>query len=257
MKINILGYGQMAKQIAALFYLGGHDITLWNHAGVEEKEFSRHVKLINRTLLSEKQGTFRVVSSLDMLEDNLTIESVIEDVSVKRDLYNALKGTLTRGYFTNSSSYSPSEISPEVGGLHFYNPITMNIIEVYQPESTVSPDLPELVDFLEDIEFTIIPVKGNRGYIGNYILFHEISSALKLMERYGYTAESVSKVYEKLYDGRNIFTIVDLIGVDVVYQILINLKERDDSIYLPDCLHKALSLNILGRKNKTTIRTLF
>ena len=254
MDINILGYGLMAKQIAAVLYLGGHNIFIWNHKPFDEKELSKQVKLINRSLGSDKIGSFNVVNSLEEISDNLTIESIVEGIEAKISVYEKVRQRITKGYFTNSSSYSPAEIGDDVGGLHFFNPITMKFVEIYESEQAPNNEIELLISSLEAFEFSVVRVKPNRGYIGNYILFHEISSALKLIEKYNYEVTTVSRIYDRLYNGRDIFNIIDLIGIDVVYKILQNLKEEDDSIYLPNCLKEALSKNILGKKNKTSLR---
>lgn len=246
----------MAKQIAALLYLCGHNINIWNHTPFDEKEVFKQVKLINRNLGSDKIGCFNVVSSLDELPDSLTIESIVEDIGVKISIYEKVRISNTKGYFTNTSSYSPGEIGCDVGGLHFFNPITLKFVELYEPAQVPKNELALLIESLELLDFSIVRVKGNRGYIANYILFREISSALKLLETYNYNIGDVSNIYAKLYNDHDIFQIIDVIGIDVVYKILQNLKEVDDSVYLPNCLIEALAANVLGKKNKTTLRAI-
>lgn len=241
----------MGQQISALFYLGGFDVHVWNKSGVNEKSFQRQVKLLRRAIPSVNEGTFTTCSDLSGLSDSITIESVIEDLSIKKEIYEFRKDN-NSPYFTNSSSYSPNEIGGEVNGFHFFNPISLRLVELYVNEATKRIIHP-LISYLEEIGFTIVDVNDNRGYIGNYILFHEISSALKLIEKFDYEASSINSVYNKLYGGRNIFTIVDIIGVDVVHSILVNLKEHDSSIYIPTSLQLALDKDILGKKNKTSI----
>lgn len=253
MHINILGYGLMAKQIAALFYIGGYKVSIWNHKKVEPTEVERQIRLLKRSFTATIDGEISFVDALEDLGDHLTIESVIEDIDVKRGLYNKLNGTITKGYYTNTSSYSPDEIGSDVKGLHFFNPIVLKFIELYETGSAHNKIDNELL-YLKSLGFEVVSVKNNRGYIGNFILFHEISSALKLVEKYNYTVESINLFYNKLYDGRDIFAIVDIIGIDVVYCIIVNMKEQDDSLYLPKCLTTAIQNNILGKKNKTSIK---
>jgi len=255
MNINILGFGLMAKQIAALLYLLGHNITIWNHKTVNLELLEKTIKLVNRVVKSNNLGSINVCDKIIHLNDNLTIEAVVEDIDIKRELHQKLINIVSTGnYFTNSSSYSPNEIDESVGGMHFYNPIyAINMVELYCPIK--SSAIFEVESSLLGAQFEIIYVKSNRGYVGNYILFHEISSALKLIEKHGYTIETISKVYNQLYAGRDIFTVIDLIGIDIVHKIIENLKVNDDSIYLPQCLQKAIELNILGKKNKSTIKS--
>src|ERR1044071_5453831 len=103
MIINVLGYGIMAKQIGALFYLGGHNVVFWNHKAIALEEMNKQVKLLKRFFEQTKEGEFSVALTLNELDNHLTIESVVEEISVKRALYNALREKITRGYFTNTS----------------------------------------------------------------------------------------------------------------------------------------------------------
>ena len=253
MQINILGYGLMAKQIAALFYLGGYKVSIWNHKKVEPADVEKQIRLLKRSFTATTDGEIVFADALEDLGDHLTIESVIEVIDVKRELYNKLNGTITKGYYTNTSSYSPDEIGSEVNGLHFFNPIALKFVEFYEAGSA-HDDISTVLSYLNSLGFEVVSVKNNRGYIGNFILFHEISSALKLVEKYNYTVESINVFYKKLYDGRDIFAIVDIIGIDVVRAIIVNIKAQDDSLYLPKCLTTAIEHNILGKKNKTSIK---
>jgi 3-hydroxyacyl-CoA dehydrogenase len=256
MTVNVLGYGVMARQIAALFYLGGFNVVIWNHRQVQEGEFSRHINLLKRYINAEgAEGTIKFTYDLDKLEEAVTIECIIEDLKEKKKLYAALSKKNARPYFTNSSSYSPQEIGEQVNGFHFFNPVTTKLVELFTRDKSVIEQIRPLITFLEGIGFEVIPVHHNRGYIGNFILFHEISSLFKLIEKHGYSAESTMRVYNKIYNNsHDVFTVIDHIGIDVVYKILINLREMDESFYVPSCLKTALEKNVLGKKNKTSIR---
>ena len=251
-QVNVLGYGLMGKQIAALFYLGGFNVTIWNHREVDEKDLVRQIKLLRRSIDDVEEGMYNIINDINLLPDAITIESLAENIELKKAVYKKCEH-FKAPYFTNSSSYSPLEIGDNVNGFHFFNPISLKLVELYWEDSAISDQVVALTDFLKKTGFDVVKVGSNRGYLGNYILFNEISSALKLIEKLNYSTEQVNSIYEKLYGGRNIFNIVDLIGVDTSYQILKNLKESDNSIYLPECFEAALAKNILGRKNKTSI----
>ncbi len=255
MNINVLGYGIMGKQIAAFLYLGGFNVYIWNHKEVNEKDVQRQIRVLKRNLDSGNEGSINFCYELDQLPKATTIESVVEDLDSKKEIFNYFKQSDSL-YFTNSSSFSPSEIGEGVCGFHFFNPIGLKLIEMYVADGKDLDGFKPVMDFIRESGFDIVKVNDNRGYIGNYILFNEISSALKLIEKFGYGVNQINTVYSKLYDGRDIFTIIDLIGVDVVLKILTNLKEVDQTIYLPDVLQVAIDNNILGKKNKTSIKSL-
>lgn len=253
MQINILGYGLMGKQISALLCLGGFNINIWNHSMVNEADLARHIKLLKRSITNNiQEGKITFYKNIEDLPDATTIESVVEDLSIKQKLYKIFEKN-KHSYFTNSSSFSPEEIGKNVNSIHFFNPINLKLIELFFHNENQKLEVYPILSYLEKLDFEIVEVNSNRGYIGNYILFHEISSALKLIEKFEYSYKDVNLVYRKLYGGRNIFSIIDVVGIDVVYKILKNLKEIDETIYLPYSLHNALQAGAYGKKNKTSI----
>ena len=253
MIINILGNGLMGKQISALMYLGGFEVHIWNHKEVVVKDVLRQVKLLKRSFNTGLEGKIIIHKDLNDMPDAVTIESVVEDLEVKREFYKKFESS-GMPYFTNSSSFAPSEVGEKVNGFHFFNPISLKLLEMYLNSNLSIKSVKPIIDYLERLEFEVVSVNDNRGYIGNYVLFSEISSALKLIEKFDYGVNQINKVYSKLYEGRDIFSIIDLIGIDIVFKILTNLKEDDSTIYMPLSLKLALDKDILGRKNKTSIR---
>lgn len=252
--VNVLGYGVMGKQIIALLYLGGFEVNIWNQVPMNESELTRQIMLISRSIAASAQGKISYHYNLSDLPEAITIEAVIEDLEIKQNLYRQISKRLKSAYFTNSSSFAPSEIGRDVNALHFFNPITLGLVELYLSQEQIEQQIQPILDMLKNFKFEIVRIFSHRGYIGNYLLFREIANFLKLVEKYNYPVETALKVYAKLYENRNIISIIDLVGIDVSYKILVNLKEEDDTVYLPECLKAALEKNILGRKNKTSVR---
>ena len=250
MDINIIGFGLMGKQIASLLYLSSCNVHIHTQNDNANSLFDRQVKLLKRSMDEFSEGSVKFYSDISDMPNVATIESVVEDIDVKRSIYKKVRRTNNCDYYTNTSSYSPDEISEDVQGLHFFNPISLGLVEV-----SVSDIESSLIEKIKGLGFEVVSVNKNRGYIGNYILFHEISSALKLVEKFNYSVEKINQVYSKLYAKRDIFFIIDIIGVDVVFKILTNLKEDDETIYMPSLLTTALEKGVLGKKNKTSIKS--
>ena len=255
-KINIVGVGIMGRQIASLFVLCGWDVKILYHNNTYEEEINKGLRIIKRKLGIEKdQGTLSFTQKVEELYETATVETILEDLEKKKQIHHAVKRQFPdQLYFSNTSSYSPEDIGSDVNGLHFYNPIYLGLVEMYFVSEEAKEKSKEITETLEVLKISSVLVNPNRGYIGNYILFSEISSALKLIEKHNYTVDQVNLVYSKLYSGRNIFSIIDLIGIDVVNKIIVNLNEEDHTIYLPKCLSEALKRDILGRKNSTSIK---
>lgn len=89
MRINILGYGTMGRQITALLRLLGYDITVWSRCIGDEfnKESDRALKLARRMLMLQEEvgtGEIEFTGELAMLEIGCTIEALVEDINYKK-----------------------------------------------------------------------------------------------------------------------------------------------------------------------------
>lgn len=255
MNVNILGFGVMARQIACLFYLGGFDVNIWNRRVIDISVLDNQVKAMRifLSLKDQSSGHFQFVSSLSDLPDAFTIETVAEDLSLKRDIFCKVKDLLSKGFYTNSSSYSPWEIGEGVGGLHFFNPIQLRFIEYCEPRNGRTGAARLVLEYLTHRNFEIYHVHANRGYAANFLIFREISNVLKLIEQHRYDVDTLRLLYGKIYGDRNIFDTIDIIGIDTAEKILSSLREEDPSLYVPQVLEKAMKRGILGRKNGTSI----
>lgn len=249
--INVLGYGLMGKQIVSLFYLLGYHVNVWSTTTPNLSLLSTIIDK-HKSIFSEGVGEIVVFQNIDNLPNNITIEALVEDLDIKKNIFVELKKHISKSLFTNSSSFTPSEISSGIGLLHFFNPIKMKLVE-YIP---VSQDIEES-QIIEDLRlngFLIMPVQNNRCFLGNFILFHEFSTFFKLVEKYNYSYNNIEHMINKLYGQRDLLKIIDIIGVDVVNKIMQNIREVEDEFYVSKLLIKAECNAILGYKNNTSIK---
>jgi len=247
MSVNVLGCGIMGQQIAGLLAAGGFDVHVYARSELSEATLARKVKLVQRQLgLKDRPvGAMRVVHSIDELPDSLTIESITEDLGAKQSLYREFR-----------KSHKPARNCRRRTRSAFFNPIGMRLVELHLSAPERDATLERLLQFFGDSEFVIVNVEDNRGYIGNYLLFTAIANMLKLLERFKYSFAEIEKVYAKLFPGQDLVAIIDIVGVDTTLHIIHNLRQHDDSIYLPQTLLAAHEQNILGKKNGTTFRSL-
>jgi 3-hydroxybutyryl-CoA dehydrogenase len=262
-QVNLLGFGTMGRQIAACLDCLGYQVTVWIRGNSEDslKRYGLDRRIFVKKMspfMPREGGGVRFVSALADLKPALTLEVLAEELSLKRQAVSGLSYTVREAdIFTNSSSYRPSEISDGMQGLHFFNPLhTLKFVETTCDPSSLRTDSPALFEDLRSIGFETIRAESNRGYIGNYILFREIGSALKLADDHGYRTQTIDAVMLKMGRSTSLFDIIDLVGTDITRRILINLKEEDASVYLSPRLDAAVKGGILGRKNNTSIRSI-
>ncbi|MEI6513508.1 MAG: 3-hydroxyacyl-CoA dehydrogenase NAD-binding domain-containing protein [bacterium] len=259
--VNILGFGVMGRQVAALLQSIGYDVTVWSRHIDDDKSqlFCRDIKRIDKYFPNKAKGKGHIcyVNNIELLMPALTFEVLVEDVDVKRRVIESLVYDVgDQGILTNTSSYSPSEIHCCAVGLHFFNPIyLLRFAELscttFEPVLSIRC----LVESLcSELNVEIVHVRGNRGYIGNYLLFQDVANAFKLLEKYRYDTKTIDKVLNHMGRSISLFDIVDLVGVDVTRQIIRNLSKEDPSIFYPPVLDRAIARGVLGKKNRTSIR---
>lgn len=259
MRANILGFGVMGRQISGLLQILGYEVFAWSRQMTSEKQriYEKDLKLLRRTLsVKDILGSVVYVEDINQLEPCTTIEVLCENLGIKTSVLTHLRYGFDKvDLFTNTSSYSPKEISPLAHGLHFLNPIyALKFAEVTFDFSELKTEGQQFMRDLQSLGFALTRVTDNRGYIGNYVLFHEISAALRLVELYGYKSRTIDQVLSHMGRPISLFDIVDLVGIDVTKSIINNLREVDPSIYLSALLDEAIKKNVFGRKNRTSIR---
>ncbi len=254
-KINILGIGTMGSQISGLLAILGYEVTAWNRGSLEDKQKKTHrARRMLARKISDAGGIIHYTDNLQSLSSTLTLEILEEDLDTKKQIVEQLPyDPAVYGLYSNTSSYRPREIHPAAGGLHFFNPIqALRLVEHLAPAKPTKAG-EYLRQQLAENDFTLVEAKENRGYVGNFLLFAEISATLKLVDTYGYTTTVIDQVTNSIGRDASIFSIIDLIGIDTTKRILDNLHEDDPSIYVSPTLDKAMAKNIYGRKNGTSI----
>jgi 3-hydroxyacyl-CoA dehydrogenase len=258
--INILGAGTMGSQLIALFSVLGFTVNYWNKSYSEPliKRIKTQVKFFEKNFQKQENGAINFIQNLDQMSGDITIEALVENVNVKKDVIAKLNFTPSEfPFFTNSSSFLPTEIHPEIQSLHFFNPIySIRLVETTCSDIDQHNKFNIIFSELRNLNFSIAEVKNNRGFVGNYMLFREISNLLYLIEKYHYSIKTIEAVQSSLGQPHSLISIIDHVGVDVTKAILDNLHEEDSSVFVPNILDIAIKKGILGRKNKTTIMSL-
>ena len=250
MKINILGSGYMGKQIASLFTIIGFEVFIWhNQKEVNlEDNLNYEVKKLEKVLKLENTGKINIIDQIDKLKENLTIETVKEDINIKKKVINNLK--YKRNIFSNTSSLKLSDIGENVNGFHFMNPISMRYIEICERNDYSKDDLYFILEKLKNISYQIVNVQDSPGFLINKIIFKDISYFFYLIEKDNFDKQDILDIYKNKLNKNDPIRLINVIGVDTSLAILKNLNNHDKSFYVPQILEQAISKNILGFKNK-------
>lgn len=255
MIINVIGSGYMGKQITSLLSIIGFDVLIWQKKdGDLELNLNKEIRKLERVLNAKSKGSFKIVNDLSKLENHITIETVVEDLNIKKEIFNSLK--FKENLFSNTSSIKLSDIKKNINGFHFMNPISIKIIELCKVGDYNEKELNILLEELKNISFEIINVTDSPGYIINKIIFKDISFFFYLLEVKKYSYENLSKIYNHKLNQTDPVKLVNIIGVDTCFQILKNLNKYDEQYYVPNILNESIKNNVLGNKNNQKFKIL-
>ena len=67
----------------------------------------------------------------------------------------------------------------------------------------------------------------------------------------------LNDAYKNLNKDKDILLTLDLIGIDLALKIFKNLFKKYKNCYIPKILNSALRKKILGKKNSTSIKSIF
>ncbi len=273
-KVGVLGSGIMGSGIAEVAAGAGALVVVRSRsqatadamlAGLE-KSLAKQVEKNKRTPEEAEALRARVsaTTSLSDLHDcDLIIESVVEDLAVKKALFNELDRAVQHSAIlaTNTSTLSVIELAMEtsrperVCGVHFFNPApAMSLVEIVRPLCASDETINAVSEFALACEKDPVLVKDQAGFVVNALLFPYLNNAIRLLEQGVATKEGID-IAMKGGCGFPMgpFALLDLVGLDTSLAILDALHaEFADPNFAPvPLLRRMVSAGQLGRKSGT------
>ena len=203
-----------------------------------------------------------VTTELDELAHcDLVIETVVEDLDVKKELFRALDNVVapTTIVATCTSTLAVIDLAMEMShpervcGVHFFNPVpAMSLVEVVRPLSASDETIASVTEFVLACNKEPIEVKDQAGFIVNALLFPYLNNAVRLLEGGVATKEGIDAAMK---GGCGFpmgpFALLDLVGLDTSVAILDALyAEFAETNYAPaPLLRRMVSAGMLGRKS--------
>ena len=91
MRVNVIGSGHMGKQISSLLAIIGMDVLIWqkNNNNLID-QINKEIRKSEMILKLKSKGTINIVNDLNKLENYITIETVVEDISVKKMIFEKM-----------------------------------------------------------------------------------------------------------------------------------------------------------------------
>ena len=272
-KVGIIGSGIMGSGIAEVALLAGYQVTLRSretantYTMVEQVKRSL-LKMVKRETLTGSEAD-EAVSRLELTTDirdlrdsDIVIESVIEDLEIKRELFQRLDVLCKADAIlaTNTSTLPVVAMAtatkrPDlVCGIHFFNPATvMKLVEIVTPITVSETTIDTAISFVISLGKEPIRVKDEAGFVVNALLFPYLNSAICMLERQVASMEDIDRSMQ-LGCGFPMgpFQLLDLVGLDTSLRILeaLHFESRSLASVPAPTLRRLVAAGRLGRKSK-------
>ncbi|MGH9087888.1 MAG: 3-hydroxyacyl-CoA dehydrogenase family protein [Acidimicrobiales bacterium] len=271
-RIGIVGSGIMGSGIAEVAAAHGHEVVLRSRSQATaqgmlaalEKSLAKQIEKGKREEEERDEILRRVTTTTDfedLADADLVIESVVEDLGVKRHLFNELDRVCGDGTVlaTNTSTLPVVELAMETGrpdrvcGIHFFNPApAMSLVEVVRPITASDETMAGAVAFAQACGKEAVEVKDRAGFVVNALLFPYLNNAVRLLEQGVATKEGIDTAMK---GGCGFpmgpFALLDLVGLDTSLAILDALydEHREPNYAAVPLLRRMVAAEMLGRKS--------
>ena len=271
-RVGVVGSGIMGSGIAEVAAKTGHEVVLRSRKQETaddmvnrlEKSLARAVDK-GRMEAGDRDATLARVTATSSLADladcDLVIESVVEDLAVKKDLFNELDRACKPEAViaTNTSTLPVVDLAVEtsrpdrVCGVHFFNPApAMALVEIVRPLTASDETIESVRAFATACGKTPVEVKDRAGFIVNALLFPYLNNAVRMLEN---GTASAGDIDAAMQGGCNFpmgpLALLDLVGLDTSLAILDALYNefRDPNYAAVPLLRRMVSAGQLGRKS--------
>ena len=273
MNVGIIGSGTMGSGIAQVAATSGCSVKLYDtNIDALHKAENTLDKILSRLIekgridsaeKSRIQSNIDYVNSLDELgNSNLTIEAIVEDLDIKKKVFEHLETYVSEDCIlaSNTSSLSIASIASALKkperciGIHFFNPAPlMKLVEVVPAIQTSEEVLSKSVDVITNWKKTVAVAKDTPGFIVNRVARPYYGEALRIYEE-GIANFATIDWSLKTIGGFRMgpFELMDFIGNDVNYAVTESVFTAFyfDSRYKPSFTQKRLAeAGYLGRKS--------
>ena len=271
--VGILGSGIMGAGLAEVAARSGHTVIVRSRSQAAADAMVASIakglaKQVERGKLEEAAkdeilGRISGTDNLTALADcDLVIESVVEDLAVKKALFAELDGIVKADAIlaTNTSTLPVVEMAmatsrpDKVCGVHFFNPApAMKLVEIVRPLTASDETIAAATAFAVTCGKDAVQVSDRAGFIVNALLFPYLNNAVRLWEQGTASREDIDTAMK---GGCNFpmgpFALLDLVGLDTSLAILDALYDefRDPNYAAVPTLRRMVAAGQLGRKSK-------
>jgi 3-hydroxybutyryl-CoA dehydrogenase len=269
--VGVLGSGIMGAGLAEVAAKAGYDVVVRSRSSASADALLASLdkglaKQVERGKLEEadRKAVLDRVTVTDHLGGvancDLVIESVVEDLAVKKALFAELEQIVKPSGIlaTNTSTLPVVELAVQtqrpdrVCGIHFFNPApAMKLVEVVRPLTASDETIATAMAFATACGKDAVEVADRAGFVVNALLFPYLNNAVRMLELGTASRDDIDTAMK---GGCNFpmgpFALLDLVGLDTSLAILDALyaEFRDPNYAAVPTLRRMVAAGQLGRK---------
>lgn len=279
MKVSVVGFGMMGRQIAQLFAQHGHEVRVTDEdhqalkRGIEEIADGPYgIKTaVSKGKLTPEQASqalanIKTTTTLDEAckDSALVVEAAFEDLHLKQQLFQRIESAApsTAIIASNTSTLSLDEITKSVTvksrtiGMHFFNPAQLTkLVEIIRSETT-SPEIVERASQIaREIGKTPVLARDEPGFIANRLGLTLYTEASKMLEDGVASLQDIDNCMKLGYNHpMGPFELADFVGLDTRLRNLesLQLSSGDNKWLPPKLLREMVQQGYLGDPSRKT-----
>jgi 3-hydroxybutyryl-CoA dehydrogenase len=239
-KVGIIGSGAMGSGIAQVAAFAGHEVHVYDANPIAAQVAAENLKKSLEKLVEKSKCTKEKMtevlsniyfqSSINKLsETGIIIEAIVENIDVKKEVFEALESIVSDDCIlaTNTSSLSVSSIasackkSNRFIGIHFFNPATlMPLVEIIPALQTSEDIINTSISLIKSWNKTTVICKDTPGFIVNRVARSFYGEAIRIHEEGIANIATIDWAMKEVGGFKmGPFELMDFIGHDVNYKV--------------------------------------
>ena len=273
MKVAIVGFGMMGRQIAQVFAQHGHEVEATDEdqqalkTGMDEianGPYGIHASASKGKLtLDQASASLARIKTSPRLDDacknsDLVIEAAFEDLHLKQNLFQRIESASppTALIASNTSTLSLDKISQKISkrdralGMHFFNPAQLTrLVEIIRGPATSPETVEKGSQIVREIGKTPILAQDEPGFIANRLGLTLYMEASKLLEDGIASLQDIDTCMKLGYNHpMGPFELADFVGLDTRLRNIESLQRatNDNKWIAPKLLREMVQQGYLG-----------
>jgi 3-hydroxybutyryl-CoA dehydrogenase len=273
MKVAIVGFGMMGRQIAQVFAQHGHEVEATDEdqqalkTGMDEivnGPYGIHASASKGKLtLDQASRSLSRIRTSPKLDDvcknsDLVIEAAFEDLHLKQNLFQRIEfaSPSTAMIASNTSTLSLDKISQKISkrdralGMHFFNPAqATKLVEIIRGPATSPETVEKGSQIVREIGKIPILAQDEPGFIANRLGLTLYMEASKLLEDGIASLQDIDTCMKLGYNHpMGPFELADFVGLDTRLRNIESLQRatNDNKWIAPKLLREMVQQGYLG-----------